>query len=66
MCMFMGDYEMMGRIKHVRLELVQKPRVKRIVMGECGHAFRSMYGRGNRRLGWKDSLVLVVHAVEFY
>ena len=43
MCMFTGDYEMMGRIKRAHFELAQKLRVKRIVMGECGHAFHSVY-----------------------
>ena len=66
MCMFTGDYEMMGRIKRAHFELAQKLRVKRIVMGECGHAFRSVYDQGNRWLGWKDSPVPVVHAIEFY
>lgn len=55
MCMFTGDYEMMGRIKRAHFELAQKLRVKRIVMGECGHAFRSVYDQGNRWLAWKDS-----------
>ena len=40
--------------------------VMRIVMGECGHAFRSVYDQGNRWVGWKDSPVPVVHAIEFY
>ena len=66
MCMFTGDYEMMGRIKRAHFELAQKLRVKRIVMGECGHAFRSVYDQGNRWLAWKDSPVPVVHAIEFY
>ena len=46
---------MMGRIKRAHFELAQKLRVKRIVMGECGHAFRSVYDQGNRWVGWKDS-----------
>ncbi|MFR0875606.1 MAG: (Fe-S)-binding protein [Bilophila wadsworthia] len=61
-----GRLRMMGRIKRAHFELAQKLRVKRIVMGECGHAFRSVYDQGNRWLAWKDSPVPVVHAIEFY
>jgi Fe-S oxidoreductase len=35
-------------------------------MGECGHAFRSIYDMGNRWLGWKMHPVRVMHAIEFY
>ena len=66
MCMFTGDFEMMGRLKRKHFEGAQKLKVKRIVMGECGHAFRSVYDTGNRWLGWKYNPVPVVHAVEFY
>ncbi len=66
MCMFIGDFENMGRLKRSHFESAQNLRVKRIVMGECGHAFRSVYDMGNRWLGYKDSPVQVVHAVEFY
>jgi Fe-S oxidoreductase len=66
MCMFTGDFEMMGRLKRRHFESAQKLKVKRIVMGECGHAFRSVYDVGNRWLGWKMHPVPVVHAVEFY
>ncbi|MHC1753101.1 electron transfer complex ferredoxin TmcB [Humidesulfovibrio sp.] len=66
MCMFTGDFEMMARLKRKHFESAQKLKVKRIVMGECGHAFRSVYDMGNRALGWKMHPVPVVHAVEFY
>lgn len=66
MCMFTGDYEMMGRLKRRHFESAQKLKVKRIVMGECGHAFRSVYDMGNRWLGWKMHPVPVVHSVEFF
>ena len=35
-------------------------------MGECGHAFRSVYDTGNRWLGWRDAPVPMVHSVEFF
>jgi Fe-S oxidoreductase len=66
MAMFTGDVELMGRLKRAHFERAQKLRVKRIVMGECGHAYRSIYDVGNRWLGWRDFPVEVVHAIEFY
>jgi len=66
MCMFTGDYEMMGRLKRRHFESAQELKVKRIVMGECGHAFRSIYDVGNRWVGWQMPPVPVMHAVEFY
>ncbi|VVS91770.1 electron transfer complex ferredoxin TmcB [Desulfoluna spongiiphila] len=66
MCMYTGDYEMMGRLKKAHFDTAMRLKVNRIVMGECGHAFRSVYDTGNRYLGWKTPPVPVVHAVEFY
>jgi len=66
MAMYSGDYEIMGRLKRSHFECAQRLGVKRIVMGECGHAFRSVHDVGNRWLGWRDEPVPVVHAVQFY
>ena len=66
MAMFSGDFEMMGRLKKLHFETAMRLKVKRIVMGECGHAFRSIYDTGNRYLGWKDMPVPVVHSVQFF
>ena len=66
MCMFTGDFEMMGRIKRIHFESAQKLRVKRIVMGECGHAFRSIYDMGNRWDAWKMSPVPVIHSIDYF
>jgi len=66
LCMFTGDSEMMGRLKKVHFETAMRLKVKRIVMGECGHAFRSVYDTGNRWLGWKMPPIPVTHAVAFY
>jgi Fe-S oxidoreductase len=41
-------------------------KVKRVVMGECGHAFRSIYDMGNRALGWRMPPVEVTHSIEFF
>jgi Fe-S oxidoreductase len=66
MAMFTGDSEMMGRLKRMHFETAARLRVKKIVMGECGHAFRSVYDTGNRVLGWQMPPVPVIHALEFY
>ncbi len=66
MAMFTGDNEIMGRIKRTHYEAASRLKVKRIVMGECGHAFRSVYDMGNRWLGWREPPIPIVHAIEFY
>jgi Fe-S oxidoreductase len=66
MAMYTGDNEIMGRVKRVHFETAARLKVKRIVMGECGHAFRSVYDMGNRWLGWKMPPIQIVHAIEFY
>jgi len=66
MCMFTGDFEMMGRIKKYHYESALKLKVKKIVMGECGHAFRSVYDVGNRWLGWKMPPVPIIHSIQYF
>jgi Fe-S oxidoreductase len=66
MAMFTGDNEIMGRVKRAHFETAERLKVKRIVMGECGHAFRSVYDVGNRWLGWRMPPIPIVHAIEFY
>jgi len=66
MCMYTGDFEMMGRIKRWHFESAMNLKVKRIVMGECGHAFRSIYDTGNRWVGWKMPPVPTIHSIEFF
>ena len=66
MAMFTGDFEIMGRIKRDHFEAAQRLKVKKIVMGECGHAYRSIYDVGNRWLGWKMFPIPVIHAAQFF
>ena len=66
MAMFTGDNEIMGRVKRAHFETAARLKVKKIVMGECGHAFRSVYDMGNRWLGWSMPPFTIVHAIEFY
>ena len=66
MAMYSGDNELMGRVKRTHFETAARLRVKKIVMGECGHAFRSVFDTGNRWLGWSKPPIPIVHAIEFY
>ncbi len=66
MAMYSGDWEIMGRVKKAHFEAAMRLRCKKIVMGECGHAFRSVYDRGNRWLGWQMHPIPIVHAIQFY
>jgi Fe-S oxidoreductase len=66
MAMFTGDNEIMGRIKRAHYDAAMRLKVKRVVMGECGHAFRSVYDVGNRWLGWEMPPIPIIHAIEFY
>ena len=66
MCMFTGENEMMARLKRVHYETAIRLKCKRIVMGECGHAYRSVYDVGNRVLGWKMAPIPIIHALQFY
>ncbi len=66
MAMYSGDWEVMGRVKKAHFEAAMRLKCKKIVMGECGHAFRSVYDRGNRILAWRMHPIPIVHAVQFY
>ncbi len=66
MAMFSGDFETMGRVERRHWETAVRLRVKRVVMGECGHAFRGAVYDGPRWLGWKEPPLPMTHAVEFY
>ncbi len=66
MCMYTGDNEVMGRLKKAHFEAAMRLKAKRIVMGECGHAFRSIYDVGNRWVAWRMPPIPVTHAIEFY
>jgi Fe-S oxidoreductase len=66
MAMFSGDFEVMGRVERLHWETAARLRVKKVVMGECGHAFRGAVYDGCRWLGWQYPPVPMVHAIEFY
>ncbi len=66
MAMYSGDFEVMGRVERLHWDRAMQLRVKRIVMGECGHAYRGAVYDGPKWLGWAKPPVPMVHAVEFY
>lgn len=66
MPMYSGDFETMGRVERVHHEAALRLKSKRIVMGECGHAFRGAVYDGPKWLGWREPPIPLLHAVEFY
>ncbi|MEW6443806.1 MAG: (Fe-S)-binding protein [bacterium] len=66
MAMYSGDFEIMGRVERLHWETAARLKVKKVVMGECGHAFRGAVYDGPRWLGWKFPPIPMVHAIEFY
>jgi Fe-S oxidoreductase len=66
MAMYSGDFETMGRVEKLHWETAQRLKVKKVVMGECGHAFRGAVYDGPRWLGWRQAPIPMVHAIEFY
>ncbi|MCU0690753.1 MAG: (Fe-S)-binding protein [Polyangiaceae bacterium] len=66
MAMYSGDFEVMGRVERAHWDKAIELRVNRIVMGECGHAYRGAVYDGPRWLGWREPPIPMVHAVEFY
>jgi Fe-S oxidoreductase len=66
MAMYSGDFEVMGRVERAHWERAMQLKVKRVVMGECGHAFRGAVYDGPKWLGWKEPPIPMVHAVEIY
>ncbi|MFC1520984.1 (Fe-S)-binding protein [Elusimicrobiota bacterium] len=66
MAMYSGDFEIMGRVERLHWETAARLKVKKIVMGECGHAFRGAVYDGPRWLGWQYPPIQMVHAIEFY
>ncbi|OGR04587.1 MAG: ferredoxin [Deltaproteobacteria bacterium RIFOXYA12_FULL_61_11] len=66
MAMFSGDFEIMGRVERLHWDTALRLKVKRVVMGECGHAFRGSAYDGPKWLGWLHPPIPMVHAVDFY
>ncbi|MEN2986304.1 MAG: (Fe-S)-binding protein [Thermodesulfovibrionaceae bacterium] len=60
------DFETVGKVVRTHYEVAFRLNVKRIVIGECGHAFRTGIYEGVRYLGWKESPIPYIHAVQFF
>jgi Fe-S oxidoreductase len=56
----------MANIERKHYEAAFRLGVKKIVMCECGHAFRGAAYDGPKWLGWKEPPVPLIHAIEFY
>ncbi len=66
MAMFTGDFELMARIERKHWDTAARLKVKKVVMGECGHAYRGAAYDGPRWLGWQYSPIPLVHAIDFF
>jgi Fe-S oxidoreductase len=66
MAMYSGDFEIMGRVERLHWETAARLKVKKVVMGECGHAYRGAVYDGPRWLGWRQPPIPMQHAIEFY
>jgi Fe-S oxidoreductase len=64
--MHAGHYETMGMIERKHFEAAFRLRVKRILAGECGHAFKAAVYDGTRWLGWKSPPVTYISAIQFF
>ncbi len=66
MGMFSGDFDTSGRLERLHWDTALRLKVKKVVMGECGHAFRGAVYDGPRYSGWKYPPMPMIHAVDFY
>ncbi|MBF0105692.1 MAG: (Fe-S)-binding protein [Deltaproteobacteria bacterium] len=66
MAMYSGDFETMARVEKLHWETALRLKVKKVVMGECGHAFRGAVYDGPKWLSWRKTPIPMVHAIEFY
>ena len=66
MAMYSGDFETMGRVERSHHDAALRLKSRRIVMGECGHAFRGAVYDGPKWLGWREPPIPLIHAVDFY
>ncbi|WP_353685597.1 (Fe-S)-binding protein [Thermodesulfovibrio sp. 3462-1] len=60
------DHETFQKVVRTHYEVAFKLNVKRIVMGECGHAYRTGIYEGTRLIGWKENPIPYLYGVEFF
>ncbi len=66
MAMYSGDFETMARVERLHYETAMRLKVKKIVMGECGHAFRGAAYDGPKWLSWRFPPIPLIHAIQWY
>jgi Fe-S oxidoreductase len=66
MAMYSGDFETMARVERLFYDTALRLKVKKIVMGECGHAFRGAAYDGPKWLSWRFPPIPLIHAIEWY
>ena len=66
MAMYSGDFESSGRFERLHHETAMRLKAKKIVMGECGHAFRGAVYDGPKHVSQAYPAIPVIHAIEFY
>lgn len=64
--MHAGYYETMGMIERKHFEAAFRLKVKKILAGECGHAFKAAVYDGTRWLSWKQPPVEYISAIQFF
>lgn len=64
--LYMHDFETMTMVNKRHYEIALELGVKKIVITECGHAYRAAIYESPRILGWKEPPVPFLHAVEFF
>ena len=66
MGMYSGDFDTSGRLERNHWDTALRLKAKKVVMGECGHAYRGAVYDGPRYNSWKYSPLPMVHAIDFY
>ena len=66
MAMFSGDFETSARLERQHHETAIRLKSKKIVMGECGHAYRGAVYDGPKSNAWLFPPIPVQHAIDFY
>jgi Fe-S oxidoreductase len=66
MAMYSGDFETSGRMERLHHETAIRLKAKRIVMGECGHAYRGAVYDGPKTNSWLFPPIPVQHAIDYY
>jgi Fe-S oxidoreductase len=64
--LYANDFETVGLVERAHYDAAFQLKVKKIVISECGHAFRAAVYEGSRWLGWKEPPIPYIHSVQFF